>query len=267
MVAAPDRTDTDRSHGIVCTDTEKRYLVDHDDARMHKHNECLARPAGTTILHAQNHDGAREAPSGTEGTVVADDYRADLRSNDYGRGCTADILQTAVADILVGTGILHPGRCLSADDTDEHAIVEKSRQHTGKRATPMAMATEKMEGTDGNAGADAVATGTDVLQPDGVPSGTPTAGRTGMHAAGSGICTWHNRCDSISDRCCHRKEHSEQMGRGVHEMAADNMSGTVACSVPDHDTKQTRRGVDAIGIHICSTNDVWHRTECLPKIY
>ena len=137
--------------------------MDNADAHWDKHTERVARPAGKTILHAQNNNGARKAPSDTEGSVVADGHRSNLRTYDYGRGGTADILQTALADVLMGTGILYPGWCISADDTDEHAVVEKSRQHTDKRSTTMAMATEQMERTDGNAGADAVATGTDVL--------------------------------------------------------------------------------------------------------
>jgi hypothetical protein len=133
---------------------------------MDKHSECLARHNGKALLHAQNHDGTRDTSPGAEGPVVANGNSSDIRTYDYGGGGAADILQTTVADVLMGIGVLYPGRRLSADDTDEHAAAEKCRQYRNHHYTAMAMATEEMEGTLDNAVADTDAT----ITPDANPS-------------------------------------------------------------------------------------------------
>ena len=102
-------------------------MVDLGNADGHKSAECMARPAGTALLHKAYHVCAGELPYSVAHHVCADGHGTDLWADDNGGGSVADIFPPKGSDILMVFGVLHSGRGLLAADNGKRSVAKVSR--------------------------------------------------------------------------------------------------------------------------------------------
>ena len=100
----------------ICPDNGLWQVLVRGDADGDKHTECLARSAGTSLLQEAHHVCQRVVPWSVAYPVLANGNGADLRPDDNGGGCAADIFPPKGSDIFVGLGMLHTGRCVPVAD-------------------------------------------------------------------------------------------------------------------------------------------------------